>query len=72
MAIAAFARRRIACVNDQRASHFGMCNLCFQLARHRCVTLKPLVLGDHLRSKQQDDAGVSRLSSPTIVVANEP
>ena len=42
---------------DQRSSHFDVCRVCFQLAGRRGVTaLKPLVFGDHLRAKQEDDA----------------
>ena len=58
MARAAFARRHIAGAKDQWSSHFDACRVCFQLAERRGVAvLKPLVFGDHLRAKQEDDAG---------------
>ena len=61
------------CAKDQRSSHFGACRICFQLAGRRGVTvLKPLVFGNHLRAKQEDDAGDFEAHSPTIVVASEP
>ena len=65
MARAAFARRHIACAKDQRSSHFGACRVCFQLAGRRGVTvLKPLVFGNHLRAKQEDDAGDFEAQQP--------
>jgi len=65
MARAAFARRHIACAKDQRSFHFGACRVCFQLAGRRGVTvLKPLVFGNHLRAKQEDDAGDFEAQQP--------
>jgi hypothetical protein len=65
LARAAFARRHIACAKDQRSSHFGACRVCFQLAGRRGVTvLKPLVFGNHLRAKQEDDAGDFEAQQP--------
>ena len=65
MARAAFARRHIACAKDQRSSHFGACRVCFQLAGRRGVTvLKTLVFGNHLRAKQEDDAGDFEAQQP--------
>ena len=65
MARAAIARRHIAGAKDQRSSHFDACRVCFQLAGRRGVTvLKPLVFGDHLRTKQEDDAGDFEAQQP--------
>jgi uncharacterized BrkB/YihY/UPF0761 family membrane protein len=45
--------------------HFGACRVCFQLAGRRGVTvLKPLVFGNHLRAKQEDDAGDFEAQQP--------
>ena len=58
-------RGDIAGARDQRSSHFDACRVCFQLAGRRGVTvLKPLVFGDHLGAKQEDDAGDFEAQQP--------
>ena len=58
MARAAIARQHIAGAKDQRSLHLRACSPRFQLTGRRRITVfKPLVFGNHLCAKQENDAG---------------